>query len=496
MSIKSGKELFRGPILAGLLLAVLGCFGVALCGCQPSKPESVKTVTIADDEVDPEVWGKVYPDEYFLWKKTGEPEPAGKSKYKRGFDADRPTYDKLAEYPYMALLFAGWGFGVEYNEPRGHANMLRDQLAVDASRLKAGGVCLSCKTPFAPKLRRELGQEYYRLPYNDILARIPEKFKTLGVACIDCHDNKDMSLRLSRGFTLVEAFKTMGTDPSKLSRQAMRTAVCAQCHVTYSIPKDKEMHSTGLFFPWQGSKWGDITIEKIIEKLRSDDSCREWTQKVTGFKLAFIRHPEFELFSNHSVHWSAGVSCADCHMPYTRVGVHKISDHRVMSPLKNDMRACAQCHAEGADWLKDRGIEIQDRTVSMMLRAGYATAATAKLFEVVHNARAQGKPIDEDLYGKAADFYQEAFYRTIFIGAENSVGFHNPPEAMRVLGDAIAFALKSEAFLRQILAKAGIDEPAKVPLEMAKYLDDRGEKKLGAEPKIEIKDPMNLQDMF
>ncbi|MEM5789286.1 MAG: ammonia-forming cytochrome c nitrite reductase subunit c552, partial [Syntrophobacteraceae bacterium] len=84
----------------------------------------------------------------------------------------------------------------------------------------------------------------------------------------------------------------------------------------------------------------------------------------------------------------------------------------------------------------------------------------------------------------------------VFIGAENSVGFHNPPEAMRILGDSIAFAVKAEAFLRQILAKAGIDVPAKVELEMAKYLDDRGGKKLGAEPSIEIKDPMNLQEMF
>ena len=84
----------------------------------------------------------------------------------------------------------------------------------------------------------------------------------------------------------------------------------------------------------------------------------------------------------------------------------------------------------------------------------------------------------------------------MFIGAENSVGFHNPPEAMRVLGDSIAFAVKSEAFLRQILATAGVEAPMKVELEMAKYLDDRGGKKLKGEPAIEIKDPMNLQDMF
>lgn len=497
MRIETGTKPAEGPSHRNFLFPVLLAIALALSwGCQPSKPEPVKTVNIPDGEVDPEIWGKAYPDEYILWKKAEEPEPAGKSKYKRGFDADRPTYDKLAEYPYMALLFSGWGFGVEYNEPRGHAHMLRDQLAVDASRLKAGGVCLSCKTPYAPQLRREMGADYFRMPFNDVLAKIPEKFRTLGVACIDCHDNRDMSLKISRDFTLVEALQSLQVDPAKLSRQEMRTAVCAQCHVTYSIPKDGEMHSTGLFFPWQGSKWGGITIENIIGKLRSDDSFKEWTQTVTGFKLAFIRHPEFELFSNSSIHWKSGAACADCHMPYTRVGVHKISDHRVMSPLKNDLRACAQCHAQAPEWLKERVIEIQDRTVSLMLRAGYATATTAKLFEAVNRARAEGKPIDEDFYQKARDFYEEAFYRSVFIGAENSVGFHNPPEAMRVLGDSIAFAVKAEGFLRQILARAGMDMPMKVPLEMAKYLDDRGGKKLGRDPGIEIRDPMNLQDMF
>ena len=50
----------------------------------------------------------------------------------------------------MALLFNGWGFGVEYNEPRGHYYMLIDQLEIDPSRLKAGGVCLTCKSPYVP----------------------------------------------------------------------------------------------------------------------------------------------------------------------------------------------------------------------------------------------------------------------------------------------------------------------------------------------------------
>ena len=379
--MKRGKYVILFMLLAS---AVLVFFAY---GCSPSKTEQVKPVKIEEGEFGPEKWGKAYPEEYSLWKDTEKPHAPGKSKYKRGFDTDRITYDKLAEYPYMALLFNGWGFGVEYNEPRGHAFMLRDQLEVDPSRVKAGGVCLTCKTPYAPKLEKEMAINYYGKPYKEVLAQIPENHRTLGVACIDCHDNKDMSLRISRGFTLVAALKDMGVEPDKLSRQEMRSVICAQCHVTYSIPKDKEMHSTGVFFPWQGSKWGNITIENIIKKLRSDPSYGEWKQNVTGFKMAFIRHPEFELFSNNSVHWKAGASCADCHMPYTKVGVHKVSDHRVMSPLANDMRACTQCHTESTEWLQGQVTTIQDRTVALMLRSGYATATVAKLFEMATRPR-------------------------------------------------------------------------------------------------------------
>jgi nitrite reductase (cytochrome c-552) len=396
----------------------------------------------------------------------------------------------------MALLFNGWGFGVEYNEPRGHAYMVRDQLEIDASRLGAGGVCLSCKTPYAPGLQKDLGVDYYRKPFKEVLGMIPEKNRNLGVACIDCHDNKDMSLKISRGFTLLQAFSAMGVDPAKLTRQEMRSAVCAQCHVTYNIPKDKENKSVGLYFPWQNSKFGAITIEDIIKQIRKDETLKEWKQNVTGFKMAFIRHPEYEFWTFSSTHFKAGASCADCHMPYTIAGVHKVSDHRVMSPVQADMKACKQCHAESPQWLQERVFSIQDRTVSIMIRAGYQCAAVAKLFELTHKTQAEGKPIDPELYAKAKEFYEEAFYRSLFMGAENSVGFHNPAEGLRILGDSIAFGSRAEAYLRQALAMVGVEVPLKVDLEIMKYVDQRGEKKLRFDPKLEFKDPYGLQERF
>jgi nitrite reductase (cytochrome c-552) len=79
-----------------------------------------------------------------------------------------------------------------------------------------------------------------------------------------------------------------------------------------------------------------------------------------------------------------------------------------------------------------------------MVRSGYATATVAKLFEMANKAQESGKKIDMTLYNKAKDYYEEAFYRSAFVGAENSVGFHNPTEAMRILGDATALATKAE----------------------------------------------------
>ena len=82
-------------LMSSLLLAILTPV-LFLTACQKPTPQQVVAVKIADGEIDPAQWGKAYPTEYELWKKTEEPTPAGKSKYKKGFDADNITYDKLS----------------------------------------------------------------------------------------------------------------------------------------------------------------------------------------------------------------------------------------------------------------------------------------------------------------------------------------------------------------------------------------------------------------
>jgi len=180
-------------------------------------------------------------------------------------------------------------------------------------------------------------------------------------------------------------------------------------------------------------------------------------------------------------------------MPFKRMGGFKVSEHRIMSPIKYDMKSCLQCHSQTPEWLKQQVIAIQDRTISMYLRAGYQTAVTAKLFELAHKSQENGKQFDQALYNKAKDLYLEALYRVIFIGAENSIGFHNPTEATRILGDAVAYASKSESILRTMLAKANVEVPVHIDLELKKYLNNRGEKKLNFKPEQEFKDPFGTQ---
>lgn len=162
----------RKPLIILILALVIGG-AMSMAACQPPKAEPVKTYSIADGDFDPANWGKAYPYEYDLWLKTKDPKPAGFSNYKAGFDQQNSHYDKLSEFPYMPLLFNGWGVGVEYNEPRGHYYMVIDQLEVDPSRLKAGGTCLTCKSPYAPKLMQEIGVNYFSDHYMEVQVRYP-----------------------------------------------------------------------------------------------------------------------------------------------------------------------------------------------------------------------------------------------------------------------------------------------------------------------------------
>ena len=77
-----------------------------------------------------------------------------------------------------------------------------------------------------------------------------------------------------------------------LSRQEARVMACAQCHMTYYVPRDKDMKVSGdVMPPWTGGSWGNISIETIIRDLLTDFQRIEWKQKVTGFAMPWSIGP-------------------------------------------------------------------------------------------------------------------------------------------------------------------------------------------------------------
>jgi nitrite reductase (cytochrome c-552) len=147
---------------------------------------------------------------------------------------------------------------------------------------------------------------------------------------------------------------------------------------------------------------------------------------------------------NQGIHARSGVACADCHMPYMRVGALKISDHHVRSPILNINRACQTCHHWPEEELKARVETIQDRVFGLRNRAMDALVA---LIGDLKAAKAAGKS-DADL-AEARKLQRRAQFMLDFVEAENSTGFHAPQEAERILAESIDYARQGQLALRK-----------------------------------------------
>jgi nitrite reductase (cytochrome c-552) len=194
-----------------------------------------------------------------------------------------------------------------------------------------------------------------------------------------------------------------------------------------------------LTFPWgQGLKAEQI--EAYWDSLKFDDGHRFYDYKhaETGAEVLKAQHPEYELWSQ-GVHARSGVACADCHMPYMRDGATKVSDHWVRSPLLNINRACQTCHHFPEQEMQERVAAIQDRNHALLLRA-----ADALMDQLDAMAAAQKAGATDAQLTPSRELQRRAQWRIDFIAAENSMGFHAPQEAARILGEAIDYARQGE----------------------------------------------------
>jgi nitrite reductase (cytochrome c-552) len=139
-------------------------------------------------------------------------------------------------------------------------------------------------------------------------------------------------------------------------------------------------------------------------------------------------------------------------MPYMREGATKVSDHWVRSPLLNVNRACQTCHRFSEAELLARVDVIQQRNYDLLQRGGQALVG---LLDAVVAAKAKGATPAQ--LAASLALQRRAQWRLDFIAAENSMGFHAPQEAARVLGEAIDYARQGQ------LAALTAMEPAAPP---------------------------------
>jgi nitrite reductase (cytochrome c-552) len=433
----------RRWLLATIAMAAVAVFAITalLINVFERKQEArnpfYRVVDLNDTIPDPAIWGKDFPMQYDLYLRTVD---MVRTKY-GGSEAmpHSPTQadprsvvarSKLEEDPRLKVMWAGYAFSKDYRERRGHAYMLEDQTFTERQQFNPPGACLNCHASMV-KVYNELGngdmfkgfEVVNHLKYPE--ARQHAKY---AVACIDCHDPQTMQLRVTRpAFILgIRALKAsqgiQDYDVNKMaSRQEMRSYVCGQCHVTYYFRgPEKE-----LTFPWTK----DLRIEQIVAH-EDEGNVKEWEHPETGAPLIKARHPEFEMW-NQGVHARSGVACADCHMPYMRMGGLKISDHQVNSPLLKINRSCQTCHHFAEEELRARAEDIQDRFFALR------NTALDALMDLINDIKANKDKATPAQLAQARDCQRGGQFMIDFIMSENSMGFHAPQEAMRILGEAI-----------------------------------------------------------
>ena len=453
-------------VLAGVggALAALGAV-LLLTNIMERKSEAqnpfYRVVELNDTITDPALWGKNFPLQYDDYLKTADQQRTrygGSEALPRVPDEADPretvSQSKLYEDPRLVEMWKGYAFSVDFREERGHAYMLEDQIRTQRQVVVTQpGTCAHCHASVYVPYKRLGGGDLFKgfeamnqMPYREAQNHFEHP-----VSCIDCHDPGTMQLRVTRpGF--MEGIRALKTSQGvadydvnrDATRQEMRTYVCGQCHVEYYFKGPEKR----LTYPW----FKGLVADSILAYYEQE-GFKDWTHARTGTAALKAQHPEFEMY-NQGIHARSGVACADCHMPYKREGAMKISDHHVRSPVLNIQKACQTCHNLSEEELRGRVETIQDRTFEMR---NIAMDALMELIDDLEPAFRRDSTAEN--VRLAQGYQRKAQFLLDFVEAENSMGFHAPQEAVRVLGNAINYAR-----MGQIALAGGRPGPVRVTL--------------------------------
>ena len=390
-----------------------------------------------------EVWGQNFLNEYQSYLKTAD------TNFKSMFNGNG-MFDMLESDPQLVLLWAGYPFSKEYNQPRGHyyavndiRNILRTEGPLSEKEGHIPNTCWTCKSPDVPRLMHKNGiAEFYK-------GKWASKGKEINnfIGCADCHDAKTMDLRITRP-ALIEAFQRQGLDINTVSHQEMRTLVCAQCHVEYYFKGEDKY----LTFPWDNTTCVD-SIEKYYDNIQFSD----WTHSLSRTPMLKAQHPDYELFKT-GIHYQRGLSCADCHMPYKSSGGVKYTDHHIQSPLNMISNTCQVCHRESEETLRNNVYDHQKKVYEIRLKVEYALCKAHLEAKAAWDAGASEIEMKPILL-----LIRHAQWRWDYTAASHGASFHAPVEVLRILSTAMEKAQEARVELSHILSSHGVLKPIIYP---------------------------------
>ncbi|AKS38809.1 nitrite reductase [Anoxybacillus gonensis] len=423
-------------LLGSLLLILVGCSQTEEAAKQS------KSTGLAKDEYRNEAFKDLFPLHYESYMKNKKEEDT-----KYGGSVKRSKFEHDKE-PYLPILFNGYGFATEYNEDRGHVYATEDVRNIKRITDKSVGSCLTCKSTAVPKLIEEMGDNYWGANFNQVIWPKAEAMGHSPIGCSDCHDPQTMDLRITRP-SFIEAMKTRGVDVTKATKNEMRSYVCAQCHVEYYFEPSKSK----VTFPWAKGFKPEEMYAYYEEIGKQQGFEKDWIHNVSGTPMLKAQHPEFETWIE-GPHGKAGVSCADCHMPYERVdGKKKITSHYWTSPLKTIEQSCLTCHADKSkEWIKTRVEEIQTTHMEMLHKAEEVSVFAHYYVNKMITAK-----VDESKIKAAQEHIRKGQWYWDIVAAENSTGFHNPQGTMATLSKSIDESNQAILIATEELMKKGID---------------------------------------
>ncbi len=299
-----------------------------------------------------------------------------------------------------------------------------------------------------------------------------------GELCNQCHDPHSGKLRLVKK-SLIAAIAERGANPysptgqntltfEQASRQDQIIAVCAQCHSEYVGGYSA---NTGLdqdYFPW--AKPADLenqyrSLFGYLQDWTHGGPIAPWQSTESnargflpygarfpiGAPLVKVQHPEAEVFMSSPM-YNAGATCSDCHSGRAaRADGTLYTTHWFTSPLKlmegfsgrtatgvtvnvAPQNPCAKCHTtDTIAQSKQRIKGVQDTFFFLQERTQVALVNALKYIS-------EQKALGMDMGAQIATYQRAAMRWEYYTQAENSMGFHNSPEATAEVANARIWA--------------------------------------------------------